>query len=206
MKNYTLPQKIDLSKSILWQYNNATRLQQIVQMVEDATNASSVELWKRAFYIFDLDRPINSTDSDYEYRLHGLHMLSILFGIQRPKWTNGGLSGLVGVSTWRRYLKGMIWLMDSDGSCEDINKWLSIIFPDTTAFILDNLNMTIVYKFYPTPDANTDEWQLLHIDGFLPHPAGVLAVTNFVNTDAILGTDGQNEGQLNNSRFGAPTT
>ena len=206
MKNYTLPQKIDLSKSMLWQYNNATRLQQIVQMIEDATNESSVELWKMAFYAFDLDRPINTSDFDYEYRIYGLQMLSSLFGISRPKWTNGSLYKFVGVNTWRRYLKGMIWLIDSDGSCKDINKWLSIIFPDTKSFIIDNLNMTITYKFNPVPSPNTDEWQLIHIDGFLPHPAGVLAIKNLTNVDEILGTDGQNEGQLNNSRFGSPTT
>lgn len=205
MKNYTLPQKIDLSKSMLWQYNNATRLQQIIQMIEDATNESSVELWKMSFYAFDLDRPINTSDSDYEYRIYGLHELSTLFGISRPKWTNGSLYESVSVNTWRRYLKGMIWIMDSDGSCEDINKWLSIIFPDITSFVIDNLDMTITYRFYPVPDQNTEEWQLIHISDFLPHPAGVLSIVNLINYDSILGTEGQNEGQLNNSRFGEIT-
>lgn len=203
MKIHSLPTSIDLSKCILWQYQNATRLQQLVQMMQDGTEMATVDLWKKAFYIFDLDKPILQTDSDYQYRVYGLHSLSNLFGIKRPSWTSGGLSALVSIDVWRRYLKGMIWLMDSDGSADDINKWLSVIFPNTTSYILDNLDMSITYKFYPVPAANSEEWQLLHIDGFLPHPAGVLAAANLTNTDEIFGTDGQNAGQLNSSRFGS---
>lgn len=206
MKNYVLPEKIDLSKVILWQYENASRLKQIVSLLEDSVNEGSIALWKLAFYTFDLDRPINATDSDYELRLQGLSNLSILFGLQRPMWHDGSTRSYVGVNTWRLYLKGMIWLMDSDGSCEDINKWLSIIFPGRTSFVIDNLNMTIIYKFFPFPEEGTDEYQLLSIENFLPHPAGVKYFVNPINEDVILGTEGQNGGQLDASRFGEPTT
>ena len=202
MKIHSLPQSIDLSKCILWQYQNAERLQALIRMMQDGTEMASVDLWKKTFYILDLDREINPSDDDYEYRIYGLHAISNLLGLKRPSWKNGGLSVLVSENTWRRYIKGMIWIMDSDGSCEDINKWLSIIFPGITSFVIDNLDMTITYKFYPVPDQNTDEWQLIHISDFLPHPAGVLSTVNLINYDSILGTEGQNEGQLNNSRFG----
>lgn len=220
MKTYKLPESIDLSECILWQYNNATRLQSIVKMLQDGVCACSVDLWKKALYVFDLDRPISESDSDYQYRLHGLQALSILFGIDRPTWNDGNSSGIVGVDAWRRYMKGVIWLMDSNGSCADINAWLSIMFPNRESFVIDNMNMSILYKFYPVPEEGTDDWKLIHIDGFLPHPAGVKENVNLVNTDSVLGLgvvgesgsgqDGTTAisgtdvkfGRLNNSRFG----
>ena len=222
MKTYKLPESIDISSCILWQYNNAARLQSIVRMLQDGVSLCSIDLWKKAFYAFDLDRPISESDSDYQYRLHGLQALSILFGIDRPTWDDGEDSGMLGVDAWRRYIKGMIWLMDSNGSCDDINRWLAMMFPNRVSFVLDNENMTITYKFYPVPDAGTDDWKLIHVERFLPHPAGVKSTINLVNTDSVLGLgivgepgsgqdgttaiDGTNVkfGRLNNSRFGEP--
>lgn len=201
MKNYKFPSNIDLSKSILWQYNSALRLQKIIALVQDATNASSVDLWKKMFFFFDLDKKINETDSDYDYRAAGLKSLSMLFGVDRPIYSNNGQSRLVSIDVWRKYLKGMIWLMDSNGSCQDINKWLSIIFPSIHAYVIDNLDMTIVYKFYPLPQEDTDEWQLINIPNFMPHPAGVYSYVNLNNSDSIFGTEGQRLGQLNHSRM-----
>lgn len=201
MRNFKLPTNIDLSKAILWQYEDAERLQQIINLFQDGANESSVELWKKAFFAFDLDKPINPEDVDYEFRVHGLHALSVLFGLSRPEWTNGETRESVSVNTWRLYLKGMIWLMDSDGSCEDINKWLSIVFPKSRAYVEDRLNMTIRYKLFPVPQEGSEEYQLIHIDGFLPHPAGVLVITDYSPTDILFGTDGQKLGHMDNSRL-----
>lgn len=54
------------------------------------------------------------------------------------------------------------------------------------------------------PEEGTDEYQLLSIENFLPHPVGVKYIVNPVNEDIILGTEGQNGGQMNYSRFGQP--
>jgi hypothetical protein len=201
MKVHNLPTSIDISKSILWQYNNAERLKEIIYMIQEATNASSVELWKKMFYAFDLDKEITPSMPDYKFHTYGLESISALFGVNRPFWRDGDQFISSSLNTWRRYLKGMIWLMDSDGSVNDINKWLSLIFPGIKAYVRDYYNMTIRYEFYPFPVRGSEEYELIHIDNFLPHPAGVKAFIKYINDDAILGLDNQNLGQLNYSRM-----
>lgn len=211
MKIHSLPDGIDLSKCILWQYENATRLQQLIQMMQDGTEMASVELWKNASRMFDLDNEIKDTDENYQYRISGLQVLSNLFGLSRPQYNGTGIFHPVSYNAWRRYLKGMIWIMDSDGSANDINKWLSIVFPTRNSYVIDNLDMTITYKFYPTITIDDEDWELVNIEGFLPAPAGVKSIVNLENNDKILGLgiegvagSGQDAtlGRLNNSRFG----
>lgn len=205
MKNSTLPVSIeDVSKSILWQYEHAERLKQIIAMIQDATNASSVALWKKMFYAFNLDENITPDSFDYEFRVNGLHAISMLFGLSRPLWRRDGQIVEASINVWRRYLKGMIWLMDSDGSCSDINKWISIIFPNIKFVLTDNLDMTISYSCYQQISEDSEDWALMNIDGFFPRPAGVQAILNWRSNDAIFGTENQNLGQLNSSRFGPP--
>lgn len=186
MKNYTLPTKVDLSKCILWQYNNATRLQQIIKMLEDGTNASSADLWVKTMKVFDLETPIDENADDYEARMHGLFALSILFGLDRPTYMDNGVEKNVNPNVWRRYLRGMIWLMDSDGSVPDINKWISLTFPGVGhCYVVDNLDMGIQYCF--SSELTGDDLQLINIPGFMPHPAGVLIGVRLDEYDRTIG-------------------
>lgn len=170
MKIYNLPEKISLTKSILWQYSNAYRLKQIIFSLEEAANITSVELWQKIDNIFDINKPITQDDDLYLKNI-GLMLVMNLFGIQKPSISDE-LQEYKKLETLRRYIKGTIFLMDCDGSVADINKWLKIVFPDITCHVEDRLDMTIKYAF---PD-NLDEMslRLIQMDGFLPRPAGVL--------------------------------
>ena len=170
MKRYTLPENIDLGRVILWQYNNATRLQNIVSMLEALVNKASLSLWTKSTEAFNLDTEMPSEDdADFTMRMHGLYALANLFDIQVP--ANLELKPDV----LRRYIKGKIWLMDSDASVTDINKWLSITFPDVPGIqVQDNLDMTIQYRVPSNMEEDyPDDYTLFSIEGFLPHPAGV---------------------------------
>ena len=170
MKRYTLPENIDLGRVILWQYNNATRLQNIVSMLEALVNKASLSLWTKSTEAFNLDTEMPSEDdADFTMRMHGLYALANLFDIQVP--ANLELKPDV----LRRYIKGKIWLMDSDASVTDINKWLSITFPDVPGIqVQDNLDMTIQYRVPSNMEEDyPEDYTLFSIEGFLPHPAGV---------------------------------
>ena len=85
MKRYTLPENIDLGRVILWQYNKATRLQNIVSMLEALVNKSSLALWTKSTEAFNLDTAMPSEDDeDFSMRMHGLYALANLFDIPIP--------------------------------------------------------------------------------------------------------------------------
>ena len=177
MKIYTTPSQIDISKVILWQYENAARLRQVVQMIQDMTNMSSCDLWNLISDLFNLNLPIDETnETQYKIRMIGLSELSLLFGIDKPYSIINGEKVDVSPNVWRRYIKGMIFLMDSDGTATDIIDWLRITFPENTNLsVKDGLNMTMAYVI--TNNLTDDDKMLIGIPGFLPHPAGVKVVS-----------------------------
>lgn len=99
-----------------------------------------------------------------------LSLISTTFGIPNPGYVIGEQSG-ISLDTWRRYVQSQIYLMDSNGSMADLNKWIKSVMPDANCRITDGLDMTIDYKFAP---ALVDEdKQLSELPGFFPAPAGV---------------------------------
>lgn len=190
MKNHILPTKIDLSKCIIWQYEDAKNLQAVIKMIQDGIEMASVDFWKKTFNAIGLDTPIVEGSDDYLIRIYGLTALSNLFGVSRPSYFESGTTHTVSINAWRIYLKAMIWLMDSDGSCADINEWLKQIFGDNIqAYVIDNHDMTISYSFSPRPEGELAE--LLKVDGFLPHPAGVLIGEDVIPRDSEFGFEGR---------------
>lgn len=188
MRIHNLFNRIDLSGVILWQYNNAKRLKGIVKLVEEGVNAASVELWEKSSRMFDLETPIDENSDDFMFRMYGLYALSSLFKIPRPSYVSNGALVELRPDTWRRYIKGMVWLMDSDCSVPDINKWLKIVFPHIpTARVVDNLDMTIYYIFPENID--DEDLALINLPDFLPHPAGVLINERQDEIDRALGFD-----------------
>lgn len=178
---------IDLSRTILWQYNDAVKLQSIIhRIVRDGNDKDKQEgilsilgerctneVYKRLY-----KTSINIDQAD-EF---GLYLLSSLFGFERPMYRSDNYPepiplGYENINTWRRYLKGMIYLIDSDGSLQDLNAWCKKIFPNAEFMISDSFAMSITWTF--NEDTLTDEdLVLLNLPNFLPHPAGVVSIYN----------------------------
>jgi len=178
---------IDLSRVILWQYNDAVKLQSIIhRIVKDGNDNEKQEgllsiLGERC--TTEVYRRLYETSIDIEHADEfGLYLLSSLFGFERPMYTIQGQAnpvplGYNNIDTWRRYLKGMIYLIDSDGTLQDLNEWCKRIFPDAEFSIGDSFQMSITYNFNPNT-LTSEDLVLLNLPNFLPHPAGVVSNYN----------------------------
>lgn len=169
MKNYQLPTKIDLSRTILWQYSRAERLISLIQSLQESAEASTVDLWKLIGKVFDIRTPIGA--SDLHYRELGLNIITRLFGFEAPPRAEG-MDDIPYLEFWRHYLLGQLYLIDSNGSVPEINQYLKIVLPETNIYVQEcfqeGLPMTIRYVL-PKEITPMEELML----SLLPLPAGV---------------------------------
>lgn len=176
MTNHKLPSTIDLSKVILWQYNKAQRLQDLVKALEESAEVCSADIWSKIGVLFDINNPVEDGDEEYlKYREIGLVLVSKLFGIDRPSYPETvSITKAQELELFRRCIKGRIYLMDSDGSVPDINEFLRIVFPEVNCYVNDGFDMTIQYSFPSDFATNYPQLEALRAtEGFLPRPAGV---------------------------------
>lgn len=172
MTNINLPNKIDLSRSILWQYNKATRIQDFLKALEESGEMCSADVWSNIPILLNIKYEIKEEDN-LNLREIGLVMISQLFGIDRP--IIEGVDKVTELEIFRRFIIGRIYLMDSDCSASDINEYLRITMPEITSFVIDQYDMTITYALPENFD--TDYPILSHltqVKDFFPRPAGVL--------------------------------
>lgn len=109
---------------------------------------------------------------------------------------------LLNDEAYRRCLLARLFLLYSNVSINDINKYLAYMFPNKAVFVEDHYDMTmsIVFGYIP----NDTELTILTYDDFSPRPAGVymnygVQIFNrntFSFEGMNLGTWGTNEGTL----------
>src|SRR5271157_3995745 len=185
---------IDITKVLLWQYNNAPNIQQLVVNKNIWTALFGTLFWDDWFFIvFDL----RTAD------LFGLTVWSIILDLPLfvpvtseppigvPVWgyntlplensnlnyNNGNLAGALVVPTLtqeeqRIALRLRYYQLVSRGAVTEVNVFLNYLFGSLGgAWMIDNFNMTITYQFgYPISGVLLtvlDEYSLL------PRPAGV---------------------------------
>ena len=190
MKVYTPSNSSDLERAILWQYENADRLNALIQNQQAFYDENVTAFWDDyRDSIFDLD----TADA------FGLTVWGAILGVERPSYLVLGVPTTFSDDQYRALLKARIMLTDMTGSMKDINGYIAYLFPDKPISVYDNLDMTVSYYFDFTPTA--EESALIAIDGVLPRPAGVESISLITAVSETFGFAGQQLGQLDNSVF-----
>jgi hypothetical protein len=155
---------VDLLQTLLWQYNDAEKLQSLLQYKQDWVNTNQTEFWNNWYTdVFDL-----RTANDF-----GLSVWSIILGLpvfatiypntnSRRSFAFGGLRGNYGTSNFLSTTTGNLSLTTQEkrialriryfqlvtrGCVLEINRFFSYLFGDGNAYALDGLNMTMMYIF-----------------------------------------------------------
>lgn len=95
---------------------------------------------------------------------------------------------LVDNDTYRRFLKGRIFLFNSNGSMPDIIKYLEMVFPGKPVYALNGLDMTVTVIFAYQPSQS--DLALIQSPDFLPLPAGVELNLGVVDAETTFGFNG----------------
>ena len=186
---------IDLQAALLWQYNDATRLQRLV-LAKQAWYDGNADLpfpyWfagvfdlrtcgEDGLYVWSiiLDVPLFVTipPAPADYPAFGFEFFGLNFygNPADPQGANfssggGGTSGLT-VEQQRMLLQVRYFQLTTNGSVTEINRMLAYVFGAGVAWVVDNLDMTMTYLFNGgVPSALVNALQVLDI---LPRPAGV---------------------------------
>lgn len=185
-----LDHSVDLLRCILWQYNDAERLQSIIAQKQEwytENQAAFWESWTRD--VFDLrtandfglavwgrilreSRDAYVTGTDAGYPAFGFSAYRKNFGHGNFRRANAGYVRL-GADQFRLLLQLRYFKLISRGTVPEINAFMRRLFQDQgRVYVLDPMDMTLaiyVFTFAPT------YWQrfiLTDIDA-LPRPAGV---------------------------------
>lgn len=179
---------VDLLRALLWQYNDATSLQSLLESKDEWYKTNQTEFWENWITdVFDL-RTANQ---------FGLVVWGIILGLQLyvntptpdgpifgfdgsggVNFDNGilndqnGSSILLPIETQRRALQLRYIQLTSSGTVPEINRALKFVFGDLgNAYLLDYGNMTQAYIFlFPL---TADLIYLFNNYDILPRPAGV---------------------------------
>jgi hypothetical protein len=189
---------VDLLRALLWQYNEATNLQGLLEDKKSWYDNNQSEFWSNWYRdVFDLQ-----TANDF-----GLAVWSIILGQplfvnsgpdDKPTWgfdpyyvnfERGNFSSQTGSShrlkteTARVLLRLRYYNLTGSGTVPEINRALADVFADYgLAYLLDNHNMTQTYIF--TFPLSSDLIFLFNYFDILPRPAGVASNYNVLVTES----------------------
>lgn len=190
MKIYNPDYAVDLLQALIWQYDNAPRLQKLIQQKQDWYNRNNTEFWtdwlKNVFNI--------NTANDF-----GLTVWGKLLRVERT-YTVNGESYSLDTEQYRLLLKGRLLYLSMNGSVPEINNYLHLLFSARgRAYVIDNQDMTIRYvlEFMPT---ESEQVVLLNTK-VLPRPAGVGYQINVIPPKTVFGFRGQNLSTFNHGTF-----
>lgn len=171
----------NLLQNIIWQYDQAENLKNIIKQKEDWYNINLKDFWQ---YITDNFLNIQ-TANDW-----GLNLWGQILQVSRTFNIDGELITL-STEFYRRLILSKLQLIKSNGTVPEINSYLNFIFKDYKsenslgAFVRDNYDMSVIYvlNFEPTKE----ELALIYSRTFLPTPAGVLDKIYILEEKKIFG-------------------
>ena len=202
MTNPKIDNSIENTKVILWQYDNAPNLIGLIRKWNEFGKISVSDFWD-----YYRDKVVNIDEAD-EY---GLNVWGNALNIPWPSVKIPTTSGQpdvhrIDIELYRRLLKAKMFLMWKPSTVENLNTYLSFLFPGSEegkfgpgyvqmykprCRVLDNQDMSMSYTF-PT-EATGDEAYLYfqHYDLIFPFPVGIRYAGGFWNADRVLGFQGQ---------------
>jgi len=153
---------IDFEKHIFWQYNDAENLKKLVSQKQDWYKTNQEDFWTNWV------QNVLTISSANDY---GLAIWGNL--LQTPRtWLVNGENVTLTTQQYRTLLIARLRLLSIKGTVEEINEILNFLFSQYgRAYVIDNQDMTITYKF----NFNLTDLQLeiLRNLTLLPRPAGV---------------------------------
>ena len=153
---------IDFEKHVFWQYNNSPNINSLVSQKQDWYIENHQNFWQNWITnVLTL-----STANDY-----GLAVWGNL--LQTPRtWKINGENVTLTTQQYRTLLIARLRLLSIRGTVEEINGILNFLFKNYgKAWVIDNYDMTITYRFNFTL---TDlQLEILRNLTLLPRPAGV---------------------------------
>lgn len=181
--NYNFQQ--DLSKIILWQYDDAEKLKSIVANEQDFMDEAVTKFWE------DFDKNVFKLETCNTF---GLELWGKLLNVARPTYTSGGVVHEYSDEQYRLVLQARVYVLTFDGSAKALNQFFKMLLPQYPVAITDNLDMTVSFSFATEPTAEIK--RLLEYEGFLPRPSGVKYIFNWaVDWSKTFGFEGMtNEG------------
>ena len=190
MKVYDLNFYWNSMRSLLWQYDNAEKVKQLIKNEQDFYNASTQYFWN------DFISNVINLDTANDF---GLSLWGMLLDIQRPTYGNGIV---LSTEMYRYVLKAKIFKLFNSPTIPNCNKFLSILFSRDSkrSFVQDNEDMTIDYylDFFPTQE----ELVVLNLPDFLPRPSAVkIASIEQVPSVGVFGFDGSGYTGFNQGVF-----
>lgn len=188
MKIQAFDFSVNLLRAMLWQYNDATRLEALVRQKQewfDAENQGFWEDWQRDVFdlrtanafglsvwaiILDMPLTISSGSDPGEER--------VVFGyaLDDENFDNGNFEPWVElpltIEQSRLILRLRYFQLVTRGTVPEVNQYLQALFADQgSAYAVDGLNMTARYVFgFPL---STELQQVFSLFDLLPRPAGV---------------------------------
>lgn len=158
--NYNYQQ--DLSKIILWQYDDAVKFKALVAGEQAFMDNAVTKFWD------DFDKNIFNLSTCNTF---GLELWGKLLNVARPAYTSGGTSHEYTDEQYRLVLQARIYVLTFDGSAKALNQFFKILLPEYPVAITDNYDMTVKFSFVNEPPEEIK--RLLEYEGFLPRPSGV---------------------------------
>lgn len=177
----------DLSKVILWQYDEAEKLKAIVDNQQYFMDANVEGLFDYLKHnVFDLA----NADSI------GLSIWGALLGVPRPTYVEDGETKTFTDEQYKLLLRARIYLLTFDGSARAVNEFFHMLFPDLTVIVRDNLNMSVDIQILQ--DVSPDVAVLFRnpfVETFLPRPSGVRYNVQIGNIDytQVFGFEGMED-------------
>jgi hypothetical protein len=158
--NYNFQQ--DLSKVILWQYDDAEKFKSIVANEQAFMDNAVTKFWD------DFNTNVFNLNTCNTF---GLELWGKLLNIARPTYNDGGTIREYNDDKYRLLLRARIYVLTFDGSAKALNHFMKMILPEYPVMIQDNYDMTVDISFAVEPTA--DIKAVLRDDTFLPRPSGV---------------------------------
>ncbi len=178
---------VNLLRAMLWQYNEAARLESLVQQKQDWFNVENQgfwEDWQRDVFdlrtandfglsvwtiILNMPLQINGSELDAERVIWG-------FALDDENYTNGNFEGAsafpLDTEQVRLILRLRYFQLVTRGTVPEVNAFMADLFADLgSVYVIDGLAMTAryVFGFALSPDLEA----VLSFFDLLPRPAGV---------------------------------
>lgn len=187
MKIQTFDYSVNLLRALLWQYNDAPRLESILQQKQNWFNGQQTGFWEDWYTdVFDLrtandfglsvwaiilNLPLTATSSEVDGE-------NILWGFASDdeNFTNGNFQPIISfpltIEQRRLILRLRYFQLVTRGTVPEINAFLDELFGDQGgAFVYDGYQMNGRYMFLF--ELSRDLESILTAFDFLPRPAGV---------------------------------
>lgn len=181
-------QQTSIEAALLWQYNQAERLQSLIEAKQQWNYQNNLTFWYLwALLFFDmryaqydglalwaiiLNMPLyfDATSSPANYPAFGFDAYGLPYFNSNFATTVSGISGMT-VEERRILLRLRYYQLVTRGTVPEINAMLNDVFGQGAAYVIDNHDMTMTYVFNIQPSNNLVEF--FNRYDILPRPAGV---------------------------------